>query len=421
MSGSIVEISQLATPANANLTDIIPATQGSIGPGTGQSVGITVQQIVQGGFPVTVGALTASSLVVSGTSTLAGNVTTGGSLVVASGLQVTTGGLVVSAGGANITGNLSASGALASGGALTVSSGGYNVTGNSTVTGTLTTSSSLVVSGGGLTVTGASTFNNGMTIASGLTISSGGYNVTGNSIITGTLGVSGALTPASVTTAGAVTAGGGLVAPSGGLSVVGNSGISGQLTVTAGINVTSAGASIVGTGNVTGTWDVSGTGSFGGLLALNAGTSAPFGGGWSYTAAGDAMQAPGTFNVSCIAQGIIFAGAFLASSDERLKSNIAPITPERGLAWVLSSKPKEYWKSGMLEWGFLAQDQLRSEQGRKLVGYYDRAGLPETNEDDLYIPVDTALALDRTNGVAALVAAIQALHARIEDIENERH
>lgn len=45
-------ISQLATASSANATDILPATQSSIGPGTGTTRGVTQAQLLAAGGPI---------------------------------------------------------------------------------------------------------------------------------------------------------------------------------------------------------------------------------------------------------------------------------------------------------------------------------------------------------------------------------
>ncbi len=121
-------ISQLESASSANDDDIIPATQGSIGPGSGTTRGITPAQILDAG--------------------LAGSfstVETTGAVTVASG------GITVTAGGATVTGNSTITGTLGGLTGLTVASGGAAVTGNSSVNGTVRVGSASA------TITGTST------------------------------------------------------------------------------------------------------------------------------------------------------------------------------------------------------------------------------------------------------------------------
>lgn len=106
MSGSngVESISQLDSATQANSTDIIPATQGSSGPGSGTTRGVTVSQILNSGIASKLGALetTGQITVDAGGIQSIGPVTLNGTVTVGAGSAKIVGGASNSA--AAITG-----------------------------------------------------------------------------------------------------------------------------------------------------------------------------------------------------------------------------------------------------------------------------------------------------------------------------
>jgi hypothetical protein len=216
-----------------------------------------------------------NTFVVSGTTTLASLMVSGGSQVGGtlnvSGASVfnvgaTTGALFVT-GGSLLEGSLGVSGATLLGSDLTVTgasvfnagatTGALFVTGGSLLEGSLGVSGATLL-GSDLTVTGASIFNVGAT--------TGALFVTGGSLLEGSLGVSGAtllgsdltVTGASVFNAGATT---GALFVTGGSLLEGSLTVSGASTFNNGItagSITVTGASIFDNGITTGSLNVTG-------------------------------------------------------------------------------------------------------------------------------------------------------------------
>jgi hypothetical protein len=119
MSGSAPEtISQLTPATQANDSDIIPVTQGSIGPGSGTTRTVTRAQVIATSLPLSGGTLT------------------GGLTISTGGLAITSGGATIAAGGAAITGNSTVTGT-------------FGVTGSATVTGNTQTNGDTFFGAGG--------------------------------------------------------------------------------------------------------------------------------------------------------------------------------------------------------------------------------------------------------------------------------
>lgn len=177
------------------------------------------------------------------------------------------------------------------------------------------------------------------------------------------------------------------------------------------------------------------TGGFSG--ASNAATYTSTGGltsgvltGWALTPGG----APAPFS-SAVGYGFIataqamVAITFYAASDVRLKRDIAPISAEAALDWVMQSRPVTYLKlashdaaeeNAVQEAGFIAQEQVRAGYGR-FVGVAECPGMPERIDADGFRSLpDVMLNLSPTYQIAFLTRALQTALHRIAALEDRR-
>lgn len=132
----------------------------------------------------------------------------------------------------------------------------------------------------------------------------------------------------------------------------------------------------------------------------------------------------------------VLAAVFYATSDARLKLDVADIGSEDALAWLDKSRPVTYRKrprydspdeDAIPEAGFVAQEQVRAGFGR-YVHTLPCEGMPRLDEPDGFTSLsDMMLSLPVTYQVAYLTAALQAtrreldvLRRRVMALEIER-
>jgi hypothetical protein len=155
--------------------------------------------------------------------------------------------------------------------------------------------------------------------------------------------------------------------------------------------------------------------------------------GWAY-GTGGSSPVSGTYTFGLQVNNNVMAGAFLANSDARLKTDVNPLTPERGVLWVQRSRPVTYRKrqfhgvpasgddapenEGFYEAGFIAQEQIAAGFGEFVVSVPGE-GLPAYDHDGVRTPADTQLALNLNNQVALLTAAMQHVLSRLDAMKDE--
>jgi Chaperone of endosialidase len=156
-------------------------------------------------------------------------------------------------------------------------------------------------------------------------------------------------------------------------------------------------------------------------------TSAPGVSGWAYGSTGASPFSGATLTYGMVASGTnMLAVNYYAASDVRLKLDIAEITPEAALDWVMSARPVTYRKlpsydapeeTAVIEAGFIAQDQVRAGYGR-YVGTAPCEGMPErVDPDGLRSLPDVSLNLTTGYQVAYLTRVVQHLLAEIADLK----
>lgn len=150
--------------------------------------------------------------------------------------------------------------------------------------------------------------------------------------------------------------------------------------------------------------------------------------GWIYNTTGGGPFSSGGSNFSFFASGgtSMGGGAFVATSDARLKSGIEEISEDDALRWVMTARPVTYLKrgtyeapeeSGIPEAGFLAQDQVRAGYAR-YVQAVKCEGMPERVDSDGFVScADAMLMMPADNWIAYLTRALQVALARIEALE----
>lgn len=411
------------------LTDYLLAWQGAQSPSSRK---MTLTQLNTFYLPKTGGTLTGALTISTGPLTIS----TGGVAVTAGGVTITAGGLTVTAGGYTVSGNSSVQGNISATGSITstlgglrANAGGLIAVGNSTITGSLTLiSSGLIattgafsgaVSGTTGTFSGAISGTSG-TYSAGLTATTGGFS--GNVTVGGTLGITGALTGTSGVFSGLVTTGAGLSTTA--------------LTATTGTFSSTVSGT---TANMSGAVNATVGGTIGGvLLTSNAVTAAVVTAngssgsvavsGFVYAPAGPSAFV-GNTNYGVGATGSMYAANFYATSDVRLKSDIAPISAEAALHWLGTSEPVTFRKrlrydspesEALPDAGFLAQAQIRAGYGQ-YVGTVPAPGMPERLDADGFTSLpDLQLTLSPGYQVAYLAAALKAALARIEALEAAR-
>jgi hypothetical protein len=268
--------------SNGNVTVSTTVTGGTV---TGVTVASTTLTVT--GSPITTtGTITInlpSTITVTGNIT-GGNLTTGGRVIATgnvTGGNLTTAGVLSVTGNAN-TGNLGTTTAIISTGNITTINSGLLQNGNSNITITANGNVSITAAGGTtelvVTSTGANiagTFNVtgnanvGNLGTAGLVVATG--NVTGGNLVTGgALSVTGNANTGNLGTATAIITTGNITTVNSGLLQNGNSNITitanGNVSITASggtpeLVVTSTGANIAGTFNVTGNTDVGNLGT----------------------------------------------------------------------------------------------------------------------------------------------------------------
>jgi hypothetical protein len=221
-------------------------------------------------------ALLAGAMSVAGPSTLSSLAATsdgsfGGDVGVVGSL---TGGSLVTAGIATIGGNATIGGTLNVTGLL--SANGINAASNVAVSGTVN-------------VTGATS----LTTLSTSGLAAFGGNVT----VAGTLGVTGVLTAnTNASVGGSLTVSAGLTVSSGGASISGNSTITGTLTMSGQLTVSAGGAAITGNSTITGTLNVTALLTAAAGLSITTAGLTVVAGGVTVTAGGVIVNAGGVTN-----------------------------------------------------------------------------------------------------------------------------
>lgn len=169
---------------------------------------------------------------------------------------------------------------------------------------------------------------------------------------------------------------------------------------------------------------IDGNGKFSGYIEINGAnsrTAANFG-YLNTTGAGVSGSAQGIAAGLYTPQGILCAQIW-ASSDRRLKTDIAPIDTDEAIAFVKRVTPVVYFKDGceVRERGFIAQDvsKAASSSGREMVGVSKREGLQEEIDEDGYLsPADVQLGVDHNQIVAMHATVIRDLMERLERAED---
>lgn len=311
----------------------------------------------------------------------------------------------------------------------------------------LTLSSSSITLGKATTVSGVLTLSANLaattaTFSGALNGTSGSFSgaVGGASLsISGAAGITGLATVGSLTCVGSATIGGDF-APHGGIVAIENNGnfylqnsggnptlnFASSVYVTYGSSILSintpgamgiTASSIVVTGNVDFPT---------GLITMGGSQLIPFGGGINYSNSGSppySALSPSNYSATLAAASNVVANQFFAASDEDLKEGIESLSYEEAMGWLHAVHPKKYFKQGVPEWGFLAQDWIRSGLGY-LIGLVPNKDMPERHYPDFpdeWKKVDAgfSLMMDRTNPVAALTVIVKEMTAEFSRMKQD--
>lgn len=126
-----------------------------------------------------------------------------------------------------------------------------------------------------------------------------------------------------------------------------------------------------------------------------------------------------TFPVGILSDFDVVALRFEAVSDERLKTDVEEMTPERGVEFVLRSTPVTFTMDGQHSAGFIAQDQVRAGF-HEMVRAAPHPGMPEHVADDGFVsPAEAKLTMDYDQAIPYLTAALKNALQRIEVLESK--
>jgi hypothetical protein len=128
----------------------------------------------------------------------------------------------------------------------------------------------------------------------------------------------------------------------------------------------------------------------------------------------------GTWGIGAYIVQPVLSQQFVANSDRRIKTDIVDVTEKEAVDFIEKLEPKHYVKEGRAEYGFIAQDVVKSkgDRGLELVNISERKGLEETVDEDGFVsPKDGLFALDHAQFHPFEVKAIQNLLRRVAELE----
>lgn len=247
-----------------------------------------------------------------------------------------------------------------------------------------------------------------MTGGSPLAITATNLTVTGEASINGTFSVAGNAAIAGNETVGGsftVTGIGGFLASA---SVASSLSVGTALNVGTTLNVT-GGVGFSSFLNVAGTTILSGVLNCNGATVLS--NTGP------YMVPSGATTTPTAWTYGCgiNASGGIAATGFMTVSDQRMKTEIADITPADGVDWVRRGRPRTYLMDGKPSSGFIAQEDIASGRHAAVLSIPDER--PEFAVGDAYAAPGQRLVRDYLHDIAYLTAALQSALSRIDILE----
>jgi hypothetical protein len=195
--------------------------------------------------------------------------------------------------------------------------------------------------------------------------------------------------------------------------------------VTFGSGTINATGAIAAGGNVTGIGGIFTNASIPGFL--NGGTSnwsgmVNFNGSQALSATGGVVDGTGSHGAVSYSVGVSLqasagvAGAgFYATSDVRLKTEIADIDTETAYDWINRGRPRSYIMEGRFHAGFVAQEEVDNGREAAVVAIPDPRPLFAVS--DGYAPAGARLARRYEHDIAYLTAALQGALARITALE----
>lgn len=143
-----------------------------------------------------------------------------------------------------------------------------------------------------------------------------------------------------------------------------------------------------------------------GILTVTGATSIGVTAAGALTTGGSSTNNTGTVNYSISCTASVVAAAYYAISDGRVKTNITPIKPSTGAAWILAGRPVKYTIDGSGNGaGFIAQDDMASCRSDAVVQIKDDD--PRFAQSDGHALPGHRLTRNYDHDVAYLTAALQ--------------
>lgn len=243
-------------------------------------------------------------------------------------------------------------------------------------------------------------------------------------------------TPNLVATAGTI----GGIAISGGVigahstpNVAATVGTVGGVTFAGSGNINAPGAISAGSltsGNTVGTIGTIGGVVFAGGSVLNAGgvstmgginvtgNIGPSSGNSGFLATGGATVGAWNVNIGIAVTNSVSAGAFVTTSDARLKTDIEDLTQSEGVRWIRAGRPRRYTMGGRAAAGFVAQEDV--DNGRAAAVGYIADDRPEFAAPSPYTPAGHRLVRRYEHDIAFITAALQNALDRLDKLEADQ-
>jgi hypothetical protein len=152
----------------------------------------------------------------------------------------------------------------------------------------------------------------------------------------------------------------------------------------------------------------------GGTVFANGNASVQSGNG-AYTNTAGHQFGPWSVGCGVVCANALAANGLFATSDRRLKTDIADITDDAAYDWITRGRPRTYQMAGRLGAGFVAQEEVDNGRGAAVAIIPDDR--PEFAVSDGYAPAGARMARRYEHDIAYLTKALQGALARIAVLE----